>query len=398
MPQPDLPLFSASNARRVHSQPANRPSGVGLPLSDQQMVSWLRLIRSENVGPQTFRQLINRYGSATNALEALPDLARRGGAAKRIRIATEDEAISELEAAGRLGARFVAWSEAAYPRYLLAIDGPPPLLAVAGSNDVLARPMVGIVGSRNASLSGRKLAAQFAAGLGREGFVIVSGLARGIDAAAHEASVATGTVGVLAGGLDRLYPPENEDLARRIRQGEGALISEMPFGWEPRARDFPRRNRLISGVSLGIVVVEAAVKSGSLHTARFAAEQGREVFAVPGSPLDPRAEGTNELIRNGATLIGRPEHIIEALAPLIGRDPPEPTVYEPAPEDYDDLGPASDDARRMIVEALGVTPISIDDLLRETGLPPGVVQMVLLELNLAGRIERHGHGRISLLM
>ncbi len=371
-----------------------REGSSGLRLTEEQRRDWLRLSRSENVGPVTFRMLINRYGSAAAAIEALPELARKGGAS-RVRVATIEEVEREFAAAERLGARFVTWSEPDYPAPLLAVEGAPPVIAVEGASAVMARPPAAIVGSRNASLAGRKIAAQFARGLGEAGFVVVSGLARGIDAAAHEASVDTGTVAVLAGGLDRLYPPENEPLARRIVVAGGALVSEMPFGWEPRARDFPRRNRLISGLALGVIVVEAAARSGSLHTARFAAEQGREVFAVPGSPLDPRAEGTNDLIRGGATLVATVQHVLEGLAPLIGRPPPAPRAYEPEAEDFER---ASESARDLVVEALGVTPTPIDEIIRATGLPAGVVHVIVLELDLAGRIERHGSGHVSLLM
>lgn len=370
----------------------------GVALSEGQRRAWLKLIRSENVGPVTFRQLINHFGSASAALDALPDLARRGGAQRRVRIATDAEIDRELAAAEAAGARFVALGEPTFPPLLRRIEGPPPIIAVAGGEGVLVRPGIGIVGARNASISGRKIAGQFARGLGSAGFVVVSGLARGIDAAAHEGSIDTGTIAVLAGGLDRLYPPENIDLARRIREAHGALVSEMPFGWEPRARDFPRRNRLISGLSLGVVVVEAAARSGSLHTARFAAEQGREVFAVPGSPLDPRAEGANDLIREGATLVTKPDHVVEALAPLIGERFALPEAEEPARDDLDFSGEPTDAARRLVIEALGPTPTAIDEIIRATGLSPGAVQYVLLELDLAGRLERQGQGRVSLLM
>ncbi|MEJ1158809.1 DNA-processing protein DprA [Prosthecomicrobium sp. N25] len=365
-------------------------------LSADQHFAWLKLIRTENVGPATFIELINRYGSAAAALEALPELARRGGR-DRIRIPPDDEIRREIEAGARAGARMVALGEAGYPAYLRAVEGPPPVVWVRGSLDLLAKPLVAVVGSRNASLSGRKLAAMLSRGLGAEGLGVVSGLARGIDAAAHEAALPTGTVAVLAGGLDRVYPPENEPLLARIVGEGGAAFSEMPFGWEPRARDFPRRNRLISGMSLAVVVVEAARRSGSLHTARFAAEQGRDVFAVPGSPLDPRAEGCNDLIRNGATLVANAADIVEGLAPQIGRDPPEPSAWEPEVDPPDDAGPP-EDLRARILEALGPTPVAVDELIRDVGARPGLVQTVLLELALAGRLARHSGNRVSLLL
>ena len=265
-----------------------------------------------------------------------------------------------------------------------------------GGDSVLTRPMVAVVGSRNASAAGRKIAGQIAAGIGEAGYVTVSGLARGIDAAAHEAALPFGTVAVMAGGLDRLYPPENIGLAGRIVESGGALLSEMPFGWEPRGRDFPRRNRLISGLAVGTVVVEAALKSGSLHTARFAAEQGRIVLAVPGSPLDPRAEGTNMLIRDGATLVANAGHVLEAVASQVD------LMLSPPRAEEDEDGFRADDvaptARRAVIEALSPTPTPVDDIVRASGLPAGAVLTILLELDLAGRLERHRQGRVSLMM
>lgn len=368
------------------------------PMTDASRLAWLRLIRSDNVGPVTFRQLVNHFGSAASALEALPELARRGGARARIRIAGLDEVEREMATAEAHGARFVALGEDDYPARLVSVEGPPPLLAIKGGSGVCRRPAVAIVGARNASLAGRKMAAILARGLGEGAFVVVSGLARGIDAAAHEASLDTGTIAVFAGGLDRLYPPENAGLAARIVETGGALVSEMPFGWEPRARDFPRRNRLISGVALGVVVVEAALRSGSLHTARFAAEQGREVCAVPGSPLDPRAEGANALIRDGATLVTCAAHVIEALSPMIGRRFEPPAAEEDGSDDLDRPMDVPESARRKVVEALGPTPVSIDEILRATGLRPGELHLILMELTIAGRLERHGGGRVGLVM
>ena len=367
-------------------------------MGEESRAAWLRLIRSENVGPITFRDLINHFGTARAALEALPELARRGGARARIRIASEAEVARELAAAAAAGARFVALGDVDYPAHLVTIEGPPPLLAIKGGPGVCRRHAVAIVGARNASLAGRKMATIMGRGLGEAGFVTVSGLARGIDAAAHEASLDTGTIAVFAGGLDRLYPPEHAGLAQRIVDSGGALVSEMPFGWEPRARDFPRRNRLISGIALGVVVIEAAARSGSLHTARFAAEQGREVFAVPGSPLDPRAEGTNDLIRQGATLVATAAHVIEGVTPILGRRT-EPSAL--AAVTCDDLArplDTSDDSRRAVLEALGPTPVAIDEILRATGVGMGELQLVLMELTLAGRLERMAGGRVALVM
>lgn len=399
----------------------------GVRLTEAQRLDWLQLIRCEGVGPRTFRALIARFGTAAAALAALPGLVRRGG--RDIRMTSRSDAEREMEAAQRLGVRFVALGEAGYPAPLRATDGAPPLIALRGRAEALTLPGVGIVGSRNASAAGLKFTETLARGIGDAGFAVVSGLARGIDARAHAASLATGTVAVLAGGHDRIYPAEHEALLASILE-RGAVVSEMPMGWEPRGRDFPRRNRIISGLSLGVVVVEAARKSGSLITARFALEQGREVFAVPGSPLDPRAEGTNDLIRQGATLCAEAEHVIGVLAPLVGTDKPPQAMAEagggregePLWDELDLPGieaaptlPAgglalAEDERaggegapaalpdvQRLVAVLGPSPVAVDDLVRQSGLSARAVQLALLELELAGRLARHGGGAVSLL-
>ena len=361
-------------------------------LNEAQRIDWLRLIRSDNVGPRTFRSLVNHFGSAREALIRLPDLARRGGAARPGRICEEADARDELAAARRIGVSLLAPGETGYPPHLATIDDAPPLLS--GNLDVMERPMIGIVGSRNASGAGHKFAQTLAHDLGDAGFVVVSGLARGIDQAAHRASLASGTVAVLAGGHDRIYPSEHESLLAAVLE-DGGAISEMPMGHVPRARDFPRRNRLISGVALGVVVVEAAHRSGSLITARIAAEQGREVFAVPGSPLDPRAAGTNDLIKQGATLTTEVSDIINAIRPIMAR-PIDLPVGEP---DHGGPGaeePAASD-RARIVGLLGPAPIGLDDLIRMADASPAIVRTILLELELAGRLERHGGGLISMI-
>ena len=368
----------------------------GVKLNDEQRLDWLRLIRSNNVGPRTFRILINHYGGARAALAAVPDLARRGGASGPARICPREDAERELAASRTRGISFVALGEPDYPARLQMIDDAPPLLAVRGKHEILARPLVAIVGSRNASAAGVKVAERLARDLGAAEFGIVSGLARGIDAAAHRASLTTGTVAVLAGGHDRIYPAEHEDLLESILE-DGAAISEMPLTWEPRARDFPRRNRLISGLALGVVIVEAAKRSGSLITARLAGEQGREVFAVPGSPLDPRAEGTNGLLKQGAMLVTEAADVITVLEPILGRG-----VDLPAQEpERDTSGPLDneprEDDRTRIINLLGPTPVAIDDLVRLSRTSPAIVRTVLLELEIAGRLERHGGGLVSLL-
>jgi DNA processing protein len=361
-------------------------------LTDSERLDRLRLIRSDNIGPRTFRSLLDHCGSARAALARLPDLARRGGADRPGRICSEDDARAELEASDQLGVALVAPGEAGYPPQLATLDDAPPLLAVRGAQDVLMRPMIAIVGSRNASGAGLKFAAKLARDLADAGFVIASGLARGIDGAAHRASLEGGTVAVLAGGHDRIYPPEHVDLLAQLVGANGAAISEMPLGHAPRARDFPRRNRLISGVALGVVVVEAAHRSGSLITARVAAEQGREVFAVPGSPLDPRAAGTNDLLKQGATPTTEASDVINAVEPIMARPLP---LREP---EHEPLGgePETRD-RARIIDLLGPAPISLDDLIRMAETTPAVVRTVLLELELAGRLERHGGGLVSLI-
>ncbi|MBR0875252.1 DNA-protecting protein DprA [Bradyrhizobium tropiciagri] len=341
-------------------------------------------------GPRTFASLLRHFGNAAAALERLPDLARRGGASARI--CSEAEAAAELMACRKYGVDLVASGEAAYPPRLATIDDAPPLLGVRGALDTLARPMIAIVGSRNASGAGLKFAGQLARDLGEAGFVVISGLARGIDQAAHRATVTSGTVAVLAGGHDKIYPPEHEDMLAALL-ARGAAISEMPLGHVPRARDFPRRNRLISGASLGVVIVEAAHRSGSLITARMAAEQGREVFAVPGSPIDPRAAGTNDLIKQGATLVTEAADIVNAVTPIMER----PVMFD-AREDDEPLDFATDASdRARIIGLLGPSPISLDDLIRMSDASPAVVRAVLLELELAGKLERHGGGLVSMI-
>ncbi|ABS69140.1 DNA protecting protein DprA [Xanthobacter versatilis] len=366
--------------------------GPGELLSTTQRLDWLRLIRTENVGPRTFRALINQFGGAAAALEALPTLAQRGGRLLPPRIPDLPDAQAEMAALARLGARLVATGEADYPLALRQLDDAPPLICVKGRGEVLQRPMVAIVGARNASAAGRSFAARLARDLAGAGWVVVSGLARGIDAAAHEASLDGGTVGVFAGGLARPYPPENLGLIEKVA-ATGAIVSEMPLNWEPRARDFPRRNRLVSGMALGVVVVEAAERSGSLITARLAGEQGREVFAVPGSPLDPRAGGTNRLLKQGATLVTEAADVISVLTPMAGRQGPdaieaESPIMEPAMP--------GEDARARVVGLLGPVPTLIDDLVRLSGCSVAEVQIVLLELDLAGRLDRPGTGRVAL--
>ncbi len=342
-----------------------REASEGVQLTDEQRIDWLRLIRSPNVGPRTFRALINHFGGARAALQALPSLAQRGGLKGAVQVCSRDDAEREIATAQRLGVAFVALGEPGYPSRLQIIDDAPPLLTVRGQQRALALPIVAIVGSRNASGAGMKFTQRIAHELGEAGFAIASGLARGIDAAAHAASLATGTIAVLAGGQDRVYPPEHAALLDSILPA-GAVLSEMPMGWEPRGRDFPHRNRLISGLSLGVVIVEAAKRSGSLITARFALKQGREVFAVPGSPLDPRSEGTNGLIKQGATPVTETADIVSVLRPIMDEKKfpaHEPGPLSPGGGGEDDNEPAPDE-RGRIVSLLGPAPLQIDDLVR----------------------------------
>jgi DNA processing protein len=357
---------------------------LGAALTDAQRLDWLRLLRTDNVGPATFRQLLNRFGSADAALDALPGLLKRTG--KPLRITTRSEAEDEIAGLSRYGARIVASSEPDYPELLNHISAAPPLVTMAGGANLDWQRTVGVVGARNASAAGVKMTRMLAGDLGERGYTVVSGLARGIDTAAHRASLVTGTIAVLAGGFDKIYPAENIPLAHDILDQGGALLTEMPLGWEPRARDFPRRNRLVSGLSLGIVVVEAAKRSGSLITARLALEQNRDVFAVPGSPLDPRAEGGNALIQQGARLITCAEDIIETLG---SADPARSALFDRdwEPNLMPDTPPPSEDDKSRLLSALTATPIEVDELVRQSGLSAAAMQMLLLELDLAGQIE-----------
>ena len=367
-------------------------------LTDAERLAWLRLIRSENVGPVTFFELMRHFGTAGDALEALPDLARRGGRRGSLRVGSRAAAEREIDTLRAIGARFVALGEPDYPRPLAAIADPPPLLSVIGHGHLLNKRGVAIVGARNASASGNRFARQIAGDLGAADYVVASGLARGIDTSAHEGAFATGTIAVVAGGVDVVYPPENEDLHARIADG-GVIIAEMPPGTVPQGRHFPRRNRIIAGVSLGTVVIEAAQRSGSLITARLAGEQGRDVFAVPGSPLDPRCRGSNNLIRQGAVLTERAADVVEVLESGLGRpvaDPTGPDFGAPPRTPVD--AATLDAARRDVMEKLGPTPVTVDEIIRQCQVTPSVVLTVLLELELAGRLDRHPGGQVSLIV
>ena len=410
-----------------------------LRLTDAQRLDWLQLIRSANIGPRTFRQLVNKFGGAGAALAALPAMIARGGGAESIRLADRGEVEREIDATHRLGAVFIAMGEPDYPAALAEIDASPPVIIVRGALAILQRGAIALVGSRNASAAGLTFTGRLAREFGRGGFAVVSGLARGIDEAAHRASLRTGTIAVLGGGHARVYPADHEPLCDEIIAAGGVVLSEMPLNWEPRGRDFPRRNRIVSGLSRAVVVVEAARKSGSLITARFALEQGREVFAVPGSPLDPRAEGANDLLREGAGLCTRPEDVTDALnAVTVGAGgrktdlfsdsagPPGEALWDEAElfeagqlatpasdpmSEMDEPGPltplgagasrqtpaaAFAPAPKNLLELLGPSPVALDDLVRASGRPAGDVMREVFELELAGRVQRHGNSLVGL--
>lgn len=359
----------------------------------------LRLIRSENIGPVTYRRLMQRYGSALRAIDALPELAKAGGK-NNFTVATKDSIEREIEAVQKCGARIIVDGEPEYPALLAEIEDAPPVLTFRGNAALLQQPALAVVGARNASLAGRRLAEDFSKQIGENGFAIVSGLARGIDTVAHTASLATGTIAVVAGGVDVVYPPENARLYEEIC-AQGCILAESPFGTEPLARHFPRRNRIISGLSLGTLIVEAAAKSGSLITARMAIEQNREVYAVAGSPLDPRAEGCNILIREGAAIVTGLSDVLQGLQALQRRairedgknwqghngDGPAPAVDSPADEQL----------RDKILENLSRTPVDQDALIRAIDAPIPNILTILLALELAGRIERQAGNKLNLI-
>ena len=354
-------------------------------------IARLRLIRSDNIGPVTYFQLLARFGSAAAAIDAIPDLAARGGG-RAPRLAGRAAVEREMEAVERLGARYLFLGQGLYPPLLAELETAPPALIVKGHLNLLDKPAVAMVGARNASAAACRFARTLAQDLGAAGAVVVSGLARGIDTAAHDGALESGTIAVIAGGIDIFYPPENEARQQAIAE-RGLLLAEQPPGVEPRARHFPYRNRIIAGLAQGTVVVEAAPKSGSLITARCAAEFGREVLAVPGSPLDPRAQGCNQLIREGATLIQNAEDVLEAIRPMSIRPFRQRDERYASPAAAPD---ASEQERQAVLDLLSPTPVAVDEIVRQSQLPPATVQMVLLELELAGRLERHAGGKVSL--
>lgn len=356
-----------------------------IPLDPRERIDRLRLARSEGIGPVTFVELLRQYESATEALDALPDVARKAGHRSALHIAAREEAEGEIEAGEALGARLIVSGDPEFPALLAALDAPPPVIWTIGDISLFTRPTVAVVGARVASAAGVNFARSLARGLGDAGYVVVSGLARGIDGAAHEGSLATGTIAVLAGGVDEIYPPQNRDLYEAIAR-QGCLVSERRPGDRLKAQDFLRRNRLISGLALGVVVVEAEMRSGSLSTARLAADQGREVFAVPGSPIDPRSRGSNDLIRSGATLCEGVEDVVRVLGDL-------PASYKPAaPARWTPPEPAggeedADHLRESLAALLSPTPAPRDEVIRASGAAPAAAMAALMELALAGRAE-----------
>lgn len=361
-----------------------------MTLSGDEAFARIRLLRSPNVGPVSYRQLLARFGDAAAALTALPDLAARGGTPYRA--APEARVRDEIAATKRAGARYLFHDSPDYPPHLGQIEGAPPILMVRGDAVLLQRPTVAVVGARNASAGAVKLARNFAAALAEAGFAVVSGLARGIDGAAHQGALSRGvTIGVIASGIDVAYPPEHADLQQRIA-GEGLLLAEQPPGTEPLARHFPSRNRIIAGLAAGTLVVEAAPKSGSLITARLAGEYGREVMAIPGSPLDARAHGCNQLIREGAVLVQTPDDVIELLSAFDGT--PRSTFRETAPAPFPAEEMPSEPAD--IADLLTSAPVPVDELIRQSGEGAAAVQLALVELELAGRLVRHAGNRVSL--
>lgn len=383
-----LPMFASPPA----PFPADR-----LPMAAAEEADWIQLARSENIGPVTFRRLMNRYRSARAAIAALPDLAAKGRGRRGYTVCDRERAEAEQAAAAAAGAHMIPLASPKYSPLLAATYDAPPMLWVMGQVEVVLRPSVAIVGARNASALGLRMARMLASDLGAEGWVVVSGLARGVDTAAHEASVETGTVAVQAGGVDHIYPAENVDLAHRITEA-GCRVSEMPMGTEPMSRHFPARNRIIAGLSAGVVVVEAAERSGTLITARYAIDQGREAMAVPGAPLDARSGGCNQLIRQGAALIRNADDVLDALSHPrridLAEDPAIYVTEGPAPEDPPEA--AGEDLQDAVLSLLGPSPVETDELIRLTGVSASIMMQTLLELDLAGRVTQLPGGQVTL--
>ena len=373
---------------------------------DQNTLNWLRLIRSENIGPITFNKLVEFYGDAGRALNALPEMSKQGGRKKPLTPYPEKDAVAEIKALEKIGGKFILKSDERYPKHLAACEDAPPVLSILGNIDMLKKQGVGIVGGRNASINGQKLAGKFAAEISAAGYPIISGLARGIDTASHKSSLQHGTIAVVAGGIDIVYPEQNKDLYDEIIE-HGVVIAESPMGTQPQRHFFPKRNRIIAGLSYGVVVIEAKRKSGSLITANMALDYGRDVYAVPGSPLDPRSTGANHLIQSqSAQLVTRPEDVLKDIedamkSPLRETDETNHLAGTPKPMAdaiEDRLDDMREEYREIILGCLSPTLVHIDEIIRETGCTPAVTQAILLELELGGVIQRHPGGLINLIL
>ncbi len=366
-------------------------------LSPEEKINWLRLARTELIGPKTFSEILQKYDNITQALEALPELVSKKHPKKSLKIPSVQDIHQELEQHHKLKADLIAFVEPEYPEILRHIADPPPIISVLGKRHLLQKPILAIVGARNASLNGKIFAEKIAKELGDYGYQIVSGLARGIDTSAHIGSLSSGTIAVLAGGIDHIYPYENKDLYYKVAE-QGLIIAESPFGTIPQASFFPRRNRIISGLSLGVIVIEAAKQSGSLVTARFALEQGREVFAVPGSPMDPRSYGTNKLIREGATLIQNSDDVLSVVENIFKIQPPFQDRQKSKHSQETPLlnGKNDDRIEEILLNLLSSSPIGVDEIIRECHFSTSEIMLALLELELVGRIQRHPGGQISL--
>ncbi|MGH1397953.1 MAG: DNA-processing protein DprA [Alphaproteobacteria bacterium] len=373
----------------------NKKKNVVLP--DTEKLNWLRLFRTEGIGPITFYKLIDRFGSAGAALDALPEMAARGGRKKPLRAPAPSVIEREYEGLAALGGDILTAACEYYPDHLRACEDAPPVLSYMGNPALLSRSCIAMVGARNASINGRKLAEKLAYDLGARGQAVASGLARGIDTAAHKGAIGSGTIAVVAGGIDDIYPPENAGLYEEIK-ARGLILAESPLGQKPFAQSFPKRNRIVSGISRATIVVEATQRSGSLITARLAGEQGREVMAVPGSPLDPRASGPNHLIREGANLVRHADDVLEILMSFEGsgfrEPPPAPANFEMPVAGDDEL---PENGHEIILDQLSFTPVSVDELIRACHMSIPVLQTLLLELEIAGRVKRLAGNRISLL-
>jgi len=369
-------------------------------VDDQERINWIRLIRSENVGPVSFHNLLEVHGNVENALDALPSMSLRGGRTKPVKVASVSQCEKELDVTRQMGGTIITACEPEFPILLKQLRDFPPIITVYGNDQILNHHSVAIVGSRNASANGCRFSEKLAHDIGQHHLMVISGLARGVDTAAHRGALKSGTIAVMAGGLNHIYPPENKELFRSIGEN-GAVITEMPYDAVPKAQNFPRRNRIISGMSLGVVVVEANFRSGSLITSRMALEQSREVFAVPGFPLDPRSVGTNDLIKQGAHLVSSASDVVDVIKPLCHS--PQNYLNDSANQDYHvpKVKPLSEkklnEVRSLVVAKIGASPTAVNDIVSQTGLAPNIILTILLEMELAGKLDRHPGNKVSVV-